>query len=147
MKKHYHRTQQSILTNSMNSSTTSRIQLNTKNSVDGDDNNIFMIVSLDKRWIFEAQSNKECKEWLQAINQQILSSLQNIESSKVSQAAKIGGPMMADTVSIQAIKEVSGNKFCADCDKISMKTFEQFDFNALFHLLCRAIFEIQHGLH
>ena len=86
---------------------------------DDGDENLFIIVSLDKQWIFEAQSNDERDEWVQAIEQQILCSLQNIESSKAARAAKIGGPSMADFNSIQTIKQISGNGFCADCEQIS----------------------------
>jgi len=77
---------------------------------------------LDKQWYFEAQSNEERDEWVQAIEQQILYSLQNIESSKAARAAKIGGPTMADSASIQTIKQVYGNGFCADCEQPSKKT-------------------------
>lgn len=86
---------------------------------DDGDENIFIIVSLDKQWYFEAQTNEERDEWVQAIEQQILCSLQNIESSKAARAAKIGGPSMADFNSIQTIKQISGNGFCADCEQIS----------------------------
>jgi hypothetical protein len=79
---------------------------------------------LDKQWFFEAQSNEERDEWVQAIEQQILFSLQNIESSKAARAAKIGGPTMADSASIQTIKQIPGNGFCADCDQISKTKFE-----------------------
>ena len=86
---------------------------------DDGDENIFIVVSLDKQWHFEAQSNEERDEWVQALEQQILCSLQNIESSKAARAAKVGGPSMADYTAIQAIKQISGNGFCADCEQIS----------------------------
>jgi hypothetical protein len=95
-----------------------------------------MIVSLDKQWFFEAQSNEERDEWVQAIEQQILCSIQNIESSKAARAAKIGGPIMADSASIQSIKQIPGNGFCADCDQISKKIFELKYF--LFQFLFRS---------
>lgn len=42
----------------------------------------FIIVSLDnKQWHFEAASNDEREEWVQAIEQQILSSLQSNETN------------------------------------------------------------------
>ncbi len=37
--------------------------------------------------VFEVQSNEERNEWVQAMEQQILFSLQNIESSKAVQTA------------------------------------------------------------
>ncbi len=43
----------------------------------------FVIISLDsKQWHFEATSNDEREEWVQAIEQQILSSLQSNETNK-----------------------------------------------------------------
>jgi hypothetical protein len=86
---------------------------------------------LDKQWYFEAQSNEERDEWVQALEQQILFSLQNIESSKAARAAKIGGPTMADTASIQTIKQIQGNGFCADCDQISRENFNEIIFSNL----------------
>lgn len=44
----------------------------------------FIIVSLDnKQWHFEAASNDEREEWVQAIEAQILSSLQTNETNKL----------------------------------------------------------------
>ena len=43
----------------------------------------FIIVSLDnKQWHFEAASAEEREEWVQAVEQQILSSLQSNETNK-----------------------------------------------------------------
>lgn len=73
--------------------------------------------------MFEAQCNEERDEWVQAIEQQILYSLQNIESSKAARAAKIGGSTIADSASVQSIKHIPGNNLCADCDQISKILF------------------------
>ncbi|ENN74048.1 hypothetical protein D910_08544 [Dendroctonus ponderosae] len=71
----------------------------------------FYIVSLEgKQWNFDASSVEERDEWVAAIEQQILNSLQLNESSK----AKSNPNELA---SIQAIKSrVPGNGFCVDCD-------------------------------
>lgn len=90
---------------------------------------------MDKQWYFEAQSNEERDEWVQAIEQQILFSLQNIESSKAARAAKIGGPTMADTASIQTIKQIPGNGFCADCEQTSKKKRFYLNLNFYFYML------------
>lgn len=74
---------------------------------------------MDKQWFFEAQSSEERDEWVLAIEQQILLSLQNIESAKAARAAKTGGAHIADASSVQAIKFVAGNGFCADCEQLS----------------------------
>lgn len=107
--------------NFISSSATPKGILNSNGGDDDGDENVFIIVSLDKQWYFEAQSNEERDEWVQAIEQQILFSLQNIESSKAARAAKIGGPSMADSASIQTIKQIPGNGFCADCEQTSKK--------------------------
>ncbi|XP_063906737.1 centaurin-gamma-1A isoform X2 [Zophobas morio] len=73
----------------------------------------FYIVSLDnKQWHFEASSSEERDDWVAAIEQQILNSLQLNESSK---GKKQSNPMEAAT--IQSIRSrVPGNGFCVDCD-------------------------------
>lgn len=76
----------------------------------------FFIVSLDnKQWHFEASSSEERDDWVAAIEQQILNSLQLNESSK---GKKQNNPMEAAT--IQSIRSrVPGNGFCVDCDATS----------------------------
>ncbi|KAJ8961517.1 hypothetical protein NQ318_014767 [Aromia moschata] len=83
-----------------------------KNSeYDDNDGYEFYIVSLDnKQWHFDASNSDERDEWVAAIEQQILNSLQLNESSK----AKTN-PVEAAT--IQSIKNrVPGNSHCVDCD-------------------------------
>ena len=104
---------------------------------DDGDEIIFIIVSLDKQWYFEAQSNEERDEWVQAIEQQILFSLQNIESSKAARAARIGGPSMADPALVQTIKQVLGNGFCADCEQISRTRIGSFSSSSLAFVCSR----------
>ena len=118
-KKRHRRVQQLHATSSIGSSTSSKATSNNNGADEDGDENVFSIVSLDKQWFFEAQSNDERDDWVQAIEQQILLSLQNIESSKAARAAKTGGPHMADSASVQAIKQISGNGFCADCEQLS----------------------------
>jgi hypothetical protein len=105
---------------------------------DDGDENIFTIVSLDKQWFFEAPSNEERDEWVQAIEQQILFSLQNIESSKAARAAKIGGTTIADSASVQTIKQIPGNGFCADCDQIN-PTWASLNLGALICMDCASL--------
>ena len=79
----------------------------------------FIIVSLDnKQWHFEAASNEEREEWVQAIEQQILSSLQLNEPNKLK--TKSGGSA-ADNGAVLAMKSVPGNMACCDCDAPSKK--------------------------
>ncbi|XP_069674829.1 centaurin-gamma-1A isoform X3 [Periplaneta americana] len=81
---------------------------------DDSDGYEFFIVSLDnKQWHFEAGNSEERDEWVTAIEQQILNSLQGNESSK----SKSRLNSSVDTGSIQAIRSrVPGNTHCADCD-------------------------------
>lgn len=87
-------------------------------------------MSLDnKQWHFEALSSEERDEWVTAIEQQILNSLQLNESSK---GKKVNNPMEAAT--IQTIRtRVPGNETCVDCDCPSMKLLfcHNFSYKAL----------------
>jgi len=73
------------------------------------------IVSLDnKMWHFEAGSAEDRDEWVQAIEQQILNSLQGNESSKSKGTA---GALLVDQASVTRLKsDVRGNSRCVDCD-------------------------------
>ncbi|CAF5023987.1 unnamed protein product, partial [Rotaria sp. Silwood1] len=137
-KKRHRRNQQSNVNNPINNFTTPKSISNTNGGDDDGDENVFIIVSLDKQWFFEAQSNEERDEWVQAIEQQILFSIQNIESSKAARAAKIGGPTIADPASVQAIKQISGNNFCADCDQIN-PTWASLNLGSLICMDCASL--------
>jgi Arf-GAP/GTPase/ANK repeat/PH domain-containing protein 1/3 len=135
-KKRHRRLQQSNISNPTHNS--SKSMSNNNGGDDDGDENIFTIVSLDKQWFFEAQSNEERDEWVQAIEQQILFSLQNIESSKAARAAKIGGTTIADSASVQTIKQIPGNGFCADCDQIN-PTWASLNLGALICMDCASL--------
>merc|ERR1719273_1802165 len=87
--------------------------------VDGIDNEQeqfeFHIVSLDnKQWHFEAASVDERDEWVQAIEQQILNSLQRCEPSKGKSGQRTS---IMDLQAIKTLKsDISGNNRCVDCD-------------------------------
>ncbi|XP_067291596.1 arf-GAP with GTPase, ANK repeat and PH domain-containing protein 3 isoform X1 [Pseudorasbora parva] len=73
----------------------------------------FIIVSLTgQMWHFEASTFEERELWVQAIESQIFASLQSCESSK--NKSRLGS--QSDAVTIQSIRNVRGNSFCADCD-------------------------------
>ncbi|XP_041371656.1 arf-GAP with GTPase, ANK repeat and PH domain-containing protein 1-like isoform X3 [Gigantopelta aegis] len=77
---------------------------------DDSDGYEFVIVSLEnKQWHFEAQNNDERDQWVTAIEQQILTSLQMNDSCK---SKKLSA---TDVAGIQAIRNVRGNNVCADC--------------------------------
>ena len=125
-KKRHRRLQANYSTGGTHSSSSKSLPTSNGAAVEDDaDENVFVIVSLDKQWLFEAQSNDERDEWVQAIEQQILFSLQNIESSKAARAAKSGAAQIADSASVQAIKQIPGNGLCADCEQPSKTQFEE----------------------
>jgi Arf-GAP with GTPase, ANK repeat and PH domain-containing protein 1/3/4/5/6/9/11 len=96
----------------------------------------FMILSLDnKQWHFEAASNEERQEWVNAIESQILSSLQLNETNKLK--SKTGG-LNADNVNILKMKNVAGNSECADCDAIN-PTWASLNLGALICIDCCGI--------
>lgn len=71
-------------------------------------------MSLDnKQWHFEAGSQEERDEWVTAIEQQILYSLQGNESNK--SKTRQGHPIDAQTIATLK-NQVPGNLQCADCD-------------------------------
>uniref|UniRef100_A0A670KP84 Arf-GAP with GTPase, ANK repeat and PH domain-containing protein 3 n=1 Tax=Podarcis muralis TaxID=64176 RepID=A0A670KP84_PODMU len=73
----------------------------------------FVIVSLTgQSWLFEASTAEERELWVQAIESQILASLQGCESSK--NKARLGSH--SDALALQSIRTVRGNSFCVDCD-------------------------------
>ncbi|XP_053116341.1 arf-GAP with GTPase, ANK repeat and PH domain-containing protein 3 isoform X1 [Hemicordylus capensis] len=73
----------------------------------------FIIVSLTgQTWLFEASTAEERELWVQAIESQILASLQGCESSK--NKARLGSH--SDPLAVQSIRTVRGNSFCVDCD-------------------------------
>ena len=85
---------------------------------DDSDGYEFSIVSLDnKQWLFEAASQEERDEWVTAIEQQILASLQGNQSNKKKGNVSGGG---CDPQAVNLIKtQVAGNSHCADCDAAS----------------------------
>ncbi|GLH09176.1 Centaurin-gamma-1A, partial [Gryllus bimaculatus] len=64
-------------------------------------------------WHFEAGNSEERDEWVAAIEQQILTSLQGNESGKAK--SRLAG--CVDAAAVQAVRSrVPGNSHCADCD-------------------------------
>ncbi|XP_043365777.1 arf-GAP with GTPase, ANK repeat and PH domain-containing protein 3 isoform X2 [Dermochelys coriacea] len=73
----------------------------------------FIIVSLTgQTWLFEASTSEERELWVQAIESQILASLQGCESSK--NKTRLGS--QSDALALQTVRTARGNSFCVDCD-------------------------------
>ncbi|XP_069087032.1 arf-GAP with GTPase, ANK repeat and PH domain-containing protein 2 isoform X2 [Pleurodeles waltl] len=95
----------------------------------------FIIVSsTGQTWHFEASSFEERDSWVQAIESQILASLQCCESSK----NKARMDSQSEAVAIQAIRNAKGNAFCVDCDAPN-PTWASLNLGALICIECSGI--------
>ncbi|KAK2914935.1 arf-GAP with GTPase, ANK repeat and PH domain-containing protein 1-like isoform X1 [Channa argus] len=100
-----------------------------------EDNFDFLIVSsTGQTWHFEAQSVEERDSWVQAIESQILASLQLCESSKY----KVRKNSQSEAVVLQAIRNARGNNFCVDCDAPN-PTWASLNLGALICIECSGI--------
>ncbi|XP_055016295.1 LOW QUALITY PROTEIN: arf-GAP with GTPase, ANK repeat and PH domain-containing protein 1-like [Boleophthalmus pectinirostris] len=100
-----------------------------------EDNFDFLVVSsTGQTWHFEAQSVEERDSWVQAIESQILASLQLCESSK----NKDRRNSQSDAVVLQAIRNAKGNNFCVDCDAPN-PTWASLNLGALLCIECSGI--------
>ncbi|XP_076840027.1 arf-GAP with GTPase, ANK repeat and PH domain-containing protein 1-like isoform X2 [Brachyhypopomus gauderio] len=100
-----------------------------------DENCEFQIVSsTGQTWHFEAQSPEERDAWVQAIESQILASLQSCESSK----NKARRNSQSEAFAIQAIRNAKGNNFCVDCDAPN-PTWASLNLGALICIECSGI--------
>ncbi|XP_047439913.1 arf-GAP with GTPase, ANK repeat and PH domain-containing protein 1-like [Mugil cephalus] len=100
-----------------------------------EDNFDFLVVSsTGQTWHFEAQSVEERDSWVQAIESQILASLQLCESSK----NKARKDSQSEAVALQAIRNARGNNFCVDCDAPN-PTWASLNLGALICIECSGI--------
>nr|XP_021327413.1 arf-GAP with GTPase, ANK repeat and PH domain-containing protein 1 isoform X2 [Danio rerio] len=83
------------------------------NAEEQEDNFEFVIVSLTgQTWNFEATSYEERDAWVQAIESQILASLQSCESSK--QKSRLSS--QSEAIALQSVRNMRGNTRCVDCE-------------------------------
>ncbi|XP_005986381.1 arf-GAP with GTPase, ANK repeat and PH domain-containing protein 1 [Latimeria chalumnae] len=95
----------------------------------------FIIVSSSgQTWHFEASSFEERDGWVQAIESQILASLQSCESSK----NKPRLDSQSEAVALQAIRNAKGNSFCVDCGAPN-PTWASLNLGALICIECSGI--------
>ncbi|XP_019513176.1 PREDICTED: arf-GAP with GTPase, ANK repeat and PH domain-containing protein 2 isoform X4 [Hipposideros armiger] len=95
----------------------------------------FLIVSsTGQTWHFEAASFEERDAWVQAIESQILASLQCCASSKV----KLRTDSQSEAVAIQAIRNAKGNSICVDCGAPN-PTWASLNLGALICIECSGI--------
>ncbi|XP_059784968.1 arf-GAP with GTPase, ANK repeat and PH domain-containing protein 1 isoform X7 [Balaenoptera ricei] len=82
-------------------------------SSEQEENFEFIIVSLTgQTWNFEATTYEERDAWVQAIESQILASLQSCESSK----NKSRLTSQSEAMALQSIRNIRGNSHCVDCE-------------------------------
>ncbi|KAG8452555.1 hypothetical protein GDO86_004369 [Hymenochirus boettgeri] len=95
----------------------------------------FILVSITgQTWHFETSSFEERDSWVQAIESQILASLQCCESSK----NKARMDSQSEAVAIQAIRNSKGNSFCVDCGAPN-PTWASLNLGALICIECSGI--------
>uniref|UniRef100_A0A8C1US91 Arf-GAP with GTPase, ANK repeat and PH domain-containing protein 1-like n=1 Tax=Cyprinus carpio TaxID=7962 RepID=A0A8C1US91_CYPCA len=95
-----------------------------------------IISSTGQSWHFEAQSQEDRDTWVQAIESQILASLQSCESrNKVKRARRNS---QSEAVALQAIRNAKGNDLCVDCGAPN-PTWASLNLGALICIECSGI--------
>ncbi|XP_072434621.1 arf-GAP with GTPase, ANK repeat and PH domain-containing protein 1 isoform X1 [Chiloscyllium punctatum] len=95
----------------------------------------FIIVSLTgQTWHFEAASYEERDAWVQAIESQILASLQSCESSK----NKSRLASQNEAIALQSIRNIRGNSHCVDCEALN-PDWASLNLGALMCIECSGI--------
>ncbi|XP_078287563.1 arf-GAP with GTPase, ANK repeat and PH domain-containing protein 1-like isoform X2 [Rhinoraja longicauda] len=93
-----------------------------------------IVSSTGQMWHFEAVNFEERDAWVQAIESQILASLQSCESSK----NKARMDSRSEAVALQAIRNAKGNSFCVDCTAAN-PTWASLNLGALICIECSGI--------
>ncbi|XP_051961684.1 arf-GAP with GTPase, ANK repeat and PH domain-containing protein 2 isoform X3 [Xyrauchen texanus] len=92
-----------------------------------------IISSTGQSWHFEAQSQEDRDAWVQAIENQILASLQSCESRN-----KARRNSQSEAVALQAIRNAKGNDLCVDCEAQN-PTWASLNLGALICIECSGI--------
>ncbi|XP_062815994.1 arf-GAP with GTPase, ANK repeat and PH domain-containing protein 1 isoform X4 [Anolis carolinensis] len=105
------------------------------NTEEQEENFEFIIVSLTgQTWHFEATTYEERDAWVQAIESQILASLQSCESSKNKSRLTSQNEAMA----LQSIRNITGNSRCVDCE-VQNPDWASLNLGALMCIECSGI--------
>ncbi|KAI4886159.1 hypothetical protein NFI96_019022 [Prochilodus magdalenae] len=91
-----------------------------------------IISSTGQSWHFEAQNQEDRDQWVQAIESQILASLQLCESNKTRKSSQ------SEAVALQAIRNAKGNDLCVDCEAPN-PTWASLNLGALICIECSGI--------
>ncbi|XP_051948180.1 arf-GAP with GTPase, ANK repeat and PH domain-containing protein 1-like isoform X3 [Xyrauchen texanus] len=103
------------------------------NKTDEESADFIVITSTGQSWHFEAQSHEDRDAWVQAIESQILASLQSCESRNKARRSS-----QSDAVALQAIRNAKGNDLCVDCEAPN-PTWASLNLGALICIECSGI--------
>ncbi|XP_058618619.1 arf-GAP with GTPase, ANK repeat and PH domain-containing protein 2 isoform X5 [Onychostoma macrolepis] len=103
------------------------------NKTEEESADFIIISSTGQSWHFEAQSQEDRDAWVQAIESQILASLQSCESRN-----KARRNSQSEAVALQAIRNAKGNDLCVDCGAPN-PTWASLNLGALICIECSGI--------
>ncbi|XP_077074682.1 arf-GAP with GTPase, ANK repeat and PH domain-containing protein 2 isoform X5 [Siphateles boraxobius] len=103
------------------------------NKTEEESADFIIISSTGQSWHFEAQSQEDRDAWVQAIESQILASLQSCESRN-----KARRNSQSEAVALQAIRNAKGNDLCVDCAAPN-PTWASLNLGALICIECSGI--------
>ncbi|XP_048034067.1 arf-GAP with GTPase, ANK repeat and PH domain-containing protein 2 isoform X4 [Megalobrama amblycephala] len=103
------------------------------NKTEEESADFIIISSTGQSWHFEAQSQEDRDAWVQAIESQILASLQSCESRN-----KARRNSQSEALALQAIRNAKGNDLCVDCAAPN-PTWASLNLGALICIECSGI--------
>ncbi|KAL6483524.1 hypothetical protein MHYP_G00083960 [Metynnis hypsauchen] len=103
------------------------------NRTEEESTDFIIISSTGQSWHFEAQNQEDRDAWVQAIESQILASLQLCESRNKTRRCS-----QSEAVAIQAIRNAKGNDLCVDCEAPN-PTWASLNLGALICIECSGI--------
>ncbi|XP_056589467.1 arf-GAP with GTPase, ANK repeat and PH domain-containing protein 2 isoform X4 [Triplophysa dalaica] len=103
------------------------------NKTEEESTDFIIISSTGQSWHFEAQNQEDRDAWVQAIESQILASLQSCESRNKARRSS-----HSEAVALQALRNAKGNDLCVDCEA-SNPTWASLNLGALICIECSGI--------
>ncbi|KAI5609140.1 arf-GAP with GTPase, ANK repeat and PH domain-containing protein 2 isoform X1 [Silurus asotus] len=103
------------------------------NRTEEENADFIIISSTGQSWHFDTQNQEERDAWVQAIESQILASLQLCESRNKPRRSS-----QSEAVALQAIRNAKGNNLCVDCDA-PCPTWASLNLGALICIECSGI--------
>ncbi|XP_046725298.1 arf-GAP with GTPase, ANK repeat and PH domain-containing protein 2 isoform X2 [Silurus meridionalis] len=103
------------------------------NRTEEENADFIIISSTAQTWHFDTQNQEERDAWVQAIESQILASLQLCESRNKPRRSS-----QSEAVALQAIRNAKGNNLCVDCDA-PCPTWASLNLGALICIECSGI--------